>query len=62
MDPNATLTLLLEALANRDSSAAQQAASDLAEWLNKGGFLPIVREVETWGSNSVSSWAVQRRN
>jgi len=40
MDPLATLAWLLESLADGDSFAAEQAAGDLAEWLNRGGFEP----------------------
>ncbi|MEM1025801.1 MAG: hypothetical protein AAGJ19_19155 [Myxococcota bacterium] len=40
MDPNATLQRLFDALADDDLTEAKDAATDLAEWLDRGGFTP----------------------
>lgn len=40
LDPNATLDTLVEALTAHDWSAAKRVASDLATWLERGGFAP----------------------
>jgi hypothetical protein len=40
MDPNVTMQLLREALANNDVNEAVYLMKILDEWLSKGGFLP----------------------
>lgn len=40
MDPTATLAELLDALIANDRHTAAGAARDLADWLDRGGFLP----------------------
>lgn len=40
MDPNETLAMLLENIAGEFPEDAAQNARDLADWLDKGGFLP----------------------
>jgi hypothetical protein len=42
MDPRETLLELLGALTCNDTETAADAASDLADWLRKGGFSPAV--------------------
>lgn len=42
MDPTATWTLLLQALIDDDWEAAVLAAETLQEWLQRGGFAPLV--------------------
>jgi hypothetical protein len=58
MDPNATYTMILEALAEGDNEGAKSAGLDLARWLRRNGFYPtgvdkgevdrVVREVTDW--------------
>lgn len=40
MDPTATLNLIYDAMDLGDMDAAEDAAKDLLDWLNKGGFPP----------------------
>jgi hypothetical protein len=40
MDPNATLSRLLDALGTGDRAEASEAISALYEWIAKGGMLP----------------------
>jgi hypothetical protein len=40
MDPNATLRELIEAAVRGDWESMLEAANDLAEWIDKGGFPP----------------------
>ena len=40
MDPDACLSDLFDSMAQGDYAAAGQKASDLLEWLGKGGFAP----------------------
>lgn len=40
MDPDACVNRLLEALGDRSREEAEEAADDLNEWLEKGGFEP----------------------
>lgn len=40
MDPKATLIELLESIAARDCSGAEDALMNLTEWIRKGGFIP----------------------
>lgn len=42
MDPNACLVRLLIACLEDDADTAAEAAADLAQWLNRGGFCPQV--------------------
>ena len=42
MDPQTCLFELLEAIEGGDSEAAAEHCENLAEWINKGGFLPTV--------------------
>jgi hypothetical protein len=42
MDPEATYRDLLEAIAEGDMEGAANHASDLAQWLRRGGFAPVV--------------------
>ena len=42
MDPDACLKVLFVLMAQGDYAAAGQKASDLLEWLGKGGFAPGV--------------------
>jgi hypothetical protein len=46
MDPNATMQLLLGDDMGEDISVAVEAAEDLIEWLDKGGFPPDGYTVE----------------
>jgi hypothetical protein len=46
MDPNETLRDFLDACEAGNRKVAEVALSDLAEWIAKGGFLPIV--VRSW--------------
>lgn len=47
MDPNATLALLLDAISEGDIAAASEHSEDLACWLEKGGFVPLVSADDT---------------
>lgn len=40
MDPNACLTRIVDAFRDDDTDECDAAMSDLAEWLDKGGFAP----------------------
>lgn len=40
MDPNACWARLVSALEEGDGGEAKDAAVDLAEWIDKGGFVP----------------------
>lgn len=40
MDPNATLARIIEAAIAGDAETLREAAGDLAEWLERGGFAP----------------------
>lgn len=42
MDPEATYRELLESLADGDMEVAANHASNLAQWLRRGGFPPVV--------------------
>ena len=42
MDPEATYRELLEALVEGDMEVAANHASNLAQWLRRGGFAPVV--------------------
>jgi hypothetical protein len=42
MDPTATLRALLEACIDGDRQAAYDSCMDLAEWINRDGYLPLV--------------------
>lgn len=44
MDPNACLARMLDAIVSGDKDEAIDAASDLNEWLARGGFEPDWRE------------------
>lgn len=41
MDPKATLKRLEEAIRDKDFLEAQEALEDLADWVRRGGFLPV---------------------
>lgn len=45
MDPNATLTALLEAMMDNDRESALLHIDALGNWLDSDGFLPIVRSI-----------------
>lgn len=45
MDPNATLDMLLAAIADGDFETAREHDENLSNWLGRGGFLP--RELES---------------
>lgn len=45
MDPNATLCLIMESLADGNREEAIEALENLAEWLDKHGDTPDVRQV-----------------
>lgn len=45
MDPNATLTKLLDGLRDGHPQEVYDACTDLAEWIDRGGFLPHVPTV-----------------
>lgn len=47
MDPNATLTMLLDAISAGDIVAVSEHAEELACWLEKGGFVPLVSADDT---------------
>ncbi len=40
MDPNATLELIVEAAVEGDTAALLEAAANLAQWIDGGGFAP----------------------
>lgn len=42
MDPNATWTLLAEAIQTGETDEAAELADDLNEWLARGGFPPRI--------------------
>lgn len=42
MDPNACLERLIQAADDHDHDEVSEAASDLQEWLDTGGFMPDV--------------------
>ena len=42
MDPKATLALMFQALKNGDCDALTEHMTNLSEWLNAGGFSPVV--------------------
>ena len=48
MDPNATVERLLRAILDHNRDDAADAATDLSEWLAKGGFAPDW-EAAIWG-------------
>lgn len=43
MDPQATLDAIFEAVKNNDDEQFHQSFEDLAEWLRKGGFRPVLK-------------------
>lgn len=45
MDPNATLTLLLDAYGEQDNEAAEHARKNLLWWLRAGGLQPQLDSV-----------------
>ena len=45
MDPQATFRRILEAQAANDRDEFDQAFHDLAEWLKRGGFAPVVSDL-----------------
>lgn len=47
MDPNACFRRLMDAMADNDREEYQAAFADLATWLEKGGFAPIVSTLGT---------------
>lgn len=53
MDPVATLRKLLDALDTRDAQDAYDACSDLAEWIDRGGYLPTVVRFTSNGTDQV---------
>ena len=42
MDPQACLCRILDAIENQDRDEIQYACEDLAKWISKGGFLPVL--------------------
>ncbi len=40
MDPNTTLQRIIDAALSGDAAELRDAANDLAEWLERGGFAP----------------------
>ena len=46
MDPNATIRDLMDALAGGDRDEAADLARALADWLDRGGFLPGAQACE----------------
>lgn len=40
MDPEATLRAIIQAAIDGDADTLREAAQDLAEWLDRGGFAP----------------------
>jgi hypothetical protein len=40
MNPNACLNRFIEAIRDRDHKEMRQAAGDLADWIQRGGFAP----------------------
>lgn len=40
MDPNVTLQWINDFLGNNDIESAENSVEDLADWIEKGGFLP----------------------
>lgn len=42
MDPQATWDNMLDAITNHEWSAAKESAENLAEWLRRDGFPPLV--------------------
>lgn len=46
MDPNETLRMLCQALVREDIDEAAEAADNLYEWINGGGFSPSVTDFQ----------------
>lgn len=44
MDPNATMGLLIDAIAASDWESAEEHATNLLNWLNRGGFDADVKQ------------------
>ena len=42
MEPKAALRELLELIEARDTEAAREKLDDLAKWIDRGGFLPLL--------------------
>ena len=46
MDPNQTLSDMLDAIDDGDFELAAECQENLLEWLRKGGFAPVITDVQ----------------